>query len=44
RIVSDVTRDGGFPPLNMENVDFMALYRQELTRRAEAQKAETQPS
>ncbi len=38
RIVSDVTRDGGFPPLNLENIDFMALYRSELARRqAEAQ-------
>lgn len=42
RIVSDVTRDGGFPPLNLENIDFLALYRQELARRAEAEKA-TQP-
>lgn len=40
RIVSDVTRDGGFPPLNLENVDFMAIYRQELARRAETQQAE----
>jgi preprotein translocase subunit SecB len=40
RIVSDVTRDGGFPPLNLENVDFLGLYRQELARRAEAQQAE----
>ena len=38
RIVSDVTRDGGFPPLNVDPVDFVALYRQELARRAEAQK------
>ena len=36
RIVSDVTRDGGFPPLNLENVDFVALYRQEIARRAAA--------
>ena len=36
RIVSDVTRDGGFPPLNVDNVDFLALYRQELARRAQA--------
>ena len=34
RIVSDVTRDGGFPPLNLDTVDFLALYRQELARRA----------
>ena len=27
RIVSDVTRDGGFPPLNLENIDFLKLYR-----------------
>ncbi|WP_116132858.1 protein-export chaperone SecB [Tropicimonas sp. IMCC34043] len=38
RIVSDMTRDGGFPPLNLDNVDFLALYRQELVRRAEADK------
>ncbi len=36
RIVSDITRDGGFPPLNIDNVDFLALYRQELARRAQA--------
>ncbi|PRY20694.1 protein translocase subunit secB [Aliiruegeria haliotis] len=39
RIVSDVTRDGGFPPLNLDTVDFMALYRQELIRRAQAEQA-----
>ena len=39
RIVSDITRDGGFPPLNMETIDFVALYRQEIARRAEAEKA-----
>ncbi|MGC3938014.1 protein-export chaperone SecB [Roseobacter sp. EG26] len=33
RIVSDVTRDGGFPPLNLENIDFLSLYRNELARR-----------
>ncbi len=37
RIVSDVTRDGGFPPMNMDNVDFVALYRQEIARRAQQQ-------
>ena len=30
RIVSDVTRDGGFPPLNLDTIDFVALYRQQL--------------
>ncbi len=37
RIVADLTRDGGFPSLNLEPVDFLALYRQELARRAAAQ-------
>ncbi|MEL0438326.1 protein-export chaperone SecB [Phycobacter sp. K97] len=39
RIVSDVTRDGGFPPLNLDNIDFVAIYRNELARR----QAESQP-
>ena len=33
RIVSDITRDGGFPPLNLENIDFLKLYREEIERR-----------
>jgi len=37
RIVADMTRDGGFPPLNLDNVDFLALYRQELARRTQAE-------
>ena len=37
RIISDVTRDGGFPPLNIDTVDYLSLYRQELARRAQAQ-------
>ena len=36
RVVSDVTRDGGFPPLNLENIDFLKLYRQEIDRRKNA--------
>lgn len=39
RIISDVTRDGGFPPLNLDTVDFLALYRQEVQRQAAAQVA-----
>lgn len=35
RIIADVTRDGGFPPLNVDNVDFFQLYRQEMARRAQ---------
>ncbi len=33
RVVSDITRDGGFPPLNLENIDFVSLYRNELAKR-----------
>jgi len=40
RIVSDVTRDGGFPPLNLDNIDFVAIYRNELARRQQASAAE----
>ncbi|MBV1926199.1 MAG: protein-export chaperone SecB [Rhodobacteraceae bacterium] len=36
RIVSDITRDGGFPPLNLDNIDFMKIYRDEITRRQAA--------
>ncbi|MCB1394869.1 MAG: protein-export chaperone SecB [Rhodobacter sp.] len=32
RIISDVTRDGGFPPLNLDMIDFMSMYRQQLLR------------
>ena len=39
RIVPDITRDGGFPPVNLDSVDFVALYRQEIARRAAAGQA-----
>jgi preprotein translocase subunit SecB len=42
RIISDVTRDGGFPPLNLEPIDFLGLYRAELGRRQAAQAAPAQ--
>lgn len=42
RIISDVTRDGGFPAFNMENIDFVSIYRNEIARRQAAQ--EEQPS
>ena len=41
RIVSDITRDGGFPPLNLENIDFLKLYRQEIERRKKEDKKAT---
>lgn len=44
RIISDVTRDGGFPALNIDTVDYLALYRQELARRAQAQAPQGQPN
>ncbi|MBU2889666.1 MULTISPECIES: protein-export chaperone SecB [Celeribacter] len=44
RVVNDVTRDGGFPPLNLDNIDFVQLYRQDMARRAEAQKAAATPN
>lgn len=43
RVVHDVTRDGGFPALNLENIDFVQLYRNEIERRqAEAAQAPQQ--
>lgn len=30
RIIADVTRDGGFPPLMLEPIDFSALYQQQM--------------
>ena len=30
RVVSDVSRDGGYPPLMLDNVDFSVLYRAKL--------------
>jgi preprotein translocase subunit SecB len=38
RIVSDITRDGGFPPLYLENIDFLKLYKQEMERRKNVMK------
>lgn len=38
RIVHDVIRDGGFPPLNLEMIDWVSLYRQNAQRLAEAAK------
>ena len=40
RIIADVVRDGGFPPLLMEPVDFLGLYRQHALAR-QSEKRET---
>ncbi|MEL6618457.1 MAG: protein-export chaperone SecB [Pseudomonadota bacterium] len=37
RVVNDITRDGGFPPLNLENIDFVSMYRNEIARRKQAE-------
>lgn len=42
RVVSDVTRDGGYPPVNLEMIDFLGLYRTEIARRQAAEAAPAQ--
>ena len=42
RIISDVTQDGGFPPLTLETIDFVALYRQGLAQRQQQAQAQAQ--
>ena len=37
RIMADVTRDGGFPPLMLDIIDFMQIDRAELEKRQAAQ-------
>ena len=37
RIVHDITRDGGLPPLNLEQIDFVQLYRSQLAQKAQAE-------
>jgi preprotein translocase subunit SecB len=39
RLIADISREGGFAPVTIDSVDFLALYRQELARRAQAQQA-----
>ena len=38
RVIDDITRDGGYPPLNLDTIDFMAMYRAEVSRLADEQK------
>lgn len=40
RILADATRDGGYPPIMLDPIDFMALYRQG-QQEAEGQEKET---
>ena len=42
RLVGDLTREGGYPPLYVDPIDFAALYRHRLAQeQAEAEKAST---
>ena len=34
RIISDITRDGGYPPINLDQIDFLSMYKAELDKRA----------
>ncbi len=43
RIIADMTRDGGYPPLMLDNIDFSQLYRQRMAQlQAEAEAAKQQ--
>lgn len=39
RVVADATRDGGFPPLMIDPIDFVALFRRKLQAGGEAAQA-----
>jgi preprotein translocase subunit SecB len=41
RLIADLTREGGFAPVTIDTVDFLALYRQEMVRRTQVQQAAT---
>jgi preprotein translocase subunit SecB len=44
RIVADVSRDGGFPPLLLDSIDFLQLYRHQLAMRAQQPAAAATPA
>ena len=44
RIVSDMTRDGGFPSLNLDVIDFVTLYRERLKQQQKEPKAAETPA
>ena len=48
RVVADATRDGGFPPLLLDPIDFVGLYQQQLAAAQKTQntggEAETAPT
>lgn len=42
QIARNMTADGGFPPINIDNIDFMGMYRNEIARRQAAQSGTAQ--
>jgi preprotein translocase subunit SecB len=44
RVVADATRDGGYPPLMLDNIDFATLYRQKLEQLRQEKKQQEQPN
>ena len=42
RIIADMTRDGGFPQLALDNIDFVQLYRQQLLQKQAELKAKAE--
>jgi preprotein translocase subunit SecB len=34
RIAMEITQDGGFPPLNLDNIDFYEMYKSEMQRKS----------
>ena len=32
RVIHDVTRDGGYPPLNLDSIDYLSMYKAEVDR------------
>ena len=42
RMVSDLTQEGGFPPMSLDPINFAALYQQNLKKQQEAQKAKAE--
>lgn len=44
RVVSDLTRDGGFPPLLLDPIDFVELYRHHLAQQQQSEAKDGAPS
>lgn len=43
RVIADLSRDGGFPPLQLEPIDFFAMYKKRMeANQAQAENATTQ--